>query len=330
MAGTTNFVQHNPSAANQEPDSTFDSDSLTTGGIGEDAIMPSAWMNKRWYQDSTFIFAFATMLAAKGYSTSDANPSTLAAVLANVLTNADILPAQIPVTFSPTPTFDCSKANGFSIVLAGNVTSSTVENLSVGQIVTFFIVSSSPGVFTFAWPSNVVDPPNVQTESEGNLLTWQCVSDGTSLYPLSTFMNTLQIQIGEAAAAAAAAQSTANTANTNALDALTDIADLEVTATFSGSPTGGRALNTTYTNTDSGPRLVFGYANTSGSSVGRLTANIGPSAPSTTIWANENTASVSGAPVGFCFVVPAGYQYTLQSSGDITGLGAWTETLLGV
>src|SRR5487761_1455215 len=113
MAGSSNFLQHNPTAANQEDDSTYAGDSTRTGGIGVDQIMPSPWMNKIWYQSSTFIAAFAGALANKGYNLSDANLSTLEAVLANVLTTADTKPAQITVPFSPTPTFDCSTANGF-------------------------------------------------------------------------------------------------------------------------------------------------------------------------------------------------------------------------
>lgn len=187
---TTNFVQHNPTAANQEPDSSFDSNSLTTGGIGVDAIMPSDWMNKRWYQDSTFIAAFCQMLATKGYTTSDANITTLAATLANVVTNADLKPAQITVPYSATPTFDASKANGFRIDLGGNVNSSSLINGAPGQIVTFFIVSGSPGNFSFAWPGNVNNAGNVQTQSIGNLFTQSFITDGGNWFALENWLQT--------------------------------------------------------------------------------------------------------------------------------------------
>lgn len=201
--GSSNFLQHNPTAANQEDDATYAGDSTRTGGIGVDQIMPSPWMNKIWYQSSTFIAAFAGALANKGYNLSDANLPTLEAVLANVLTNADTKPAQIVVPFSPTPTFDCSKANGFRIDLTSNVTSSNLINVPVaGTIVTFYIVSTSPGNFSFVWPIHVQNPGNVQNQSNGNLYTESFISDGTNLYPLEgllqifqTYINTLNGQV---------------------------------------------------------------------------------------------------------------------------------------
>lgn len=185
---TTNFVQHNPTAANQEPDAAFDSNSLTTGGIGVDAIMPSDWMNKRWYQDSTMIAALAQMLATKGYSTSDANISTLASVLSNIVTNNDLKPAQITVPYSATPTFDASRANGFRIDLGGNVNGSFIINGTPGQIVTFFIVSRSPGNFSFAWPGNVQNAGNVQTQSIGNLFTQSFITDGGNWFAMENWL----------------------------------------------------------------------------------------------------------------------------------------------
>ena len=57
-------------------------------------------------------------------------------------------------TFSATPTFDCSLGDSFSITVTGNVTSSTLSNVTPGQRLTFWIKQSGGG-FTFAWPSNV-------------------------------------------------------------------------------------------------------------------------------------------------------------------------------
>lgn len=193
MSGTSNFLQHNPTAANQEIDSVYVTDSTRQGGISVDQIMSSEWMNKVWYQSSTFIAAFAGALANKGYTLSDANLSTLEAVLANVLTNADTKPIQITVPFSPTPTFDCSQAQGFYFNLTANVTSSTLINVPPsGSIVTFFIVSTNPGNLTFAWPVNIVYPGNVQTESNQNLYTQAFISNGVELYPLEGVLGVLQ------------------------------------------------------------------------------------------------------------------------------------------
>lgn len=79
MAGSTNFVQINPTAANQQSDSTFDSYSLTTGGVGVDAILPSPWLNKAWFQSSTFVAALAAVIAnfGPGYTITDTSISAL-------------------------------------------------------------------------------------------------------------------------------------------------------------------------------------------------------------------------------------------------------------
>lgn len=155
MAGSTNFVQHNPTEANQQPDFTFDADSLTTGGIGTDAIMPSDWMNKRWYQDSTFVAAFAQMMANKGYAMSDSNIGTLVSILSAVVTDSDLKPNMVAVNYSPTPTFNGALANGFSIdISSGNVTSSTAVNCAFYQVYTFQIYN--PTNHSFAWPANFI------------------------------------------------------------------------------------------------------------------------------------------------------------------------------
>jgi hypothetical protein len=89
MPGSSNFLQHNPTEANQESDGTYSIEVLRTGGIPVDAILPSAWLNKIWYQCTTMVAALAQMMAAKGFVISDANLNTLAGVLSNILTWAD-------------------------------------------------------------------------------------------------------------------------------------------------------------------------------------------------------------------------------------------------
>lgn len=88
MAGTTNFVQVNPTAANQMNDATYDSNTLTTNGIGVDAILPSPWLNKVWFQASTFITALAAVIAGwgTGYTITDASISALQTQLTNFFT----------------------------------------------------------------------------------------------------------------------------------------------------------------------------------------------------------------------------------------------------
>lgn len=93
---TTNFLQWNPNAANQESDATYGSDSQRSGGAGVGSIFASVLANKLFYQLSIFVTALATALRNKGYTTTDGatSPSTalaaLTAVLANLVTNADL------------------------------------------------------------------------------------------------------------------------------------------------------------------------------------------------------------------------------------------------
>jgi hypothetical protein len=88
MAGSTNFIQTNPSAANQEDDATYAADSLTTGGVGVDDILPSPWLNKVWFQPSTFVCALAYVIAnwGSGFTITDTSLATLKTNLLNFLT----------------------------------------------------------------------------------------------------------------------------------------------------------------------------------------------------------------------------------------------------
>lgn len=66
-----------------------------------------------------------------------------------------IVTTPLTVTFSATPTFDCSQASIFIITLTGNVTSSTLANALAGQLIIFKIIQDGAGGHTFAWPANV-------------------------------------------------------------------------------------------------------------------------------------------------------------------------------
>jgi hypothetical protein len=222
MAGTTNILQWNPTAANQETDSEYLADSQRAGGATNPSVFEAELANKLFFQCTTYVAALFQAFANKGFTTSDSNLSTLTAQCANFLTSADIKPAQVQVPFSPNPVFDCNLANGFRIDLSGNVTSSTLVNAPPsGSVITFYIVSNSPGNYSFAWPGNVLFARNVKTESQGNLLTEQFISDGTNLYPAENFLNTLS-------GLTAAAQNSANTA-------LAQIAALNFAATLASN-----------------------------------------------------------------------------------------------
>jgi hypothetical protein len=96
---STNFVVFNPGCANQESDATYASDATRTGGYATDQIVPSPLLNKATYQPSIGITALMQSLVAKGYSPNDGSAApasalaNLVAVLANIMTNADVLTA---------------------------------------------------------------------------------------------------------------------------------------------------------------------------------------------------------------------------------------------
>lgn len=117
MAGSSNFQQFNPNATNQLTDAEYTSDATRSSGAANPSVFPSETANKLFYQLSTFIYAMAQMLANKGYVLSDANAATLSAVLANMMTAADMAPyapkASPALTGAPTtPTPAQSSADG--------------------------------------------------------------------------------------------------------------------------------------------------------------------------------------------------------------------------
>src|ERR1700761_6895631 len=124
MPASTNFLQWNPIKANQQNDGTYLTDATRTGGISTGSIFSSALADKAFYQWSTFVAAFCIMMQNKGFTTSDADIEALAAVLANVITTADLgyLNNIITVAYSPNPVFDASQGNQFFMLLSGNVT----------------------------------------------------------------------------------------------------------------------------------------------------------------------------------------------------------------
>jgi hypothetical protein len=86
---STNFLPINPNANNQDSDSAYSADGFRQNGGATNAIVPSTFINKAWYQSGNFIYAFALMMVAKGYSPNDgsADPATAIANLVGVLTN---------------------------------------------------------------------------------------------------------------------------------------------------------------------------------------------------------------------------------------------------
>jgi hypothetical protein len=146
MGAETNFLQWNNGGVNQETDPEYLADPLRLGGAPTDAILPSPVFNKALYQLTTFVAAFCNMLALKGINTSDSDIAVLTAALSNVVIDTDLSTPIVAVTYSPTPTLNCTKVNGFYLALTGN---SNVRvqpgSLSNGQIVTMIYRQDGAG-----------------------------------------------------------------------------------------------------------------------------------------------------------------------------------------
>lgn len=151
------FLQINPNLNNSESDSVYLSDALRVNGIPEDAIFPSLLANKIFYQSSTFIAAFATMMANKSFPINDGGGTTggfnaLVAQLTNVVCKSDLASAIITVPYASSMTF--SGASGYYTQLTGNVASASLPSPSLGAL-TFVIAQDATGNRTFAWPAGL-------------------------------------------------------------------------------------------------------------------------------------------------------------------------------
>ena len=183
MAGSTNFQQWNPNAANQESDAAYTADSARSAGVVDGSVFDAETANKLFYQLSTGLTALMLAMAGKGFVTSDANLNQLVSVLSNILTTADQKAQLQVVPFGASLTFDCSQANGFQVTLAGNVTSAVVENAAPGQIVTFVLIQDGAGGHTF--PTEVPgDAPIDGTPNITNARQYIARADG-SLRPIT-------------------------------------------------------------------------------------------------------------------------------------------------
>lgn len=152
--GSTNFLQFNPTQSNMENDAAYTTDPTRTGGAGVDAIWPSPSANKSLYQITTFVAALAQALANKGYVLSDANIATLTAVLANVLTTADVRANLQFLAYAPTLSCNVNLYLGFQVNLIGNL-ALTIPGVRAGDRVAFIFTQDATGGRTVAWPANV-------------------------------------------------------------------------------------------------------------------------------------------------------------------------------
>lgn len=337
MAGTSNFIQWNPSQTNQETDAEYTADSLrSAGAIG--GVFPSATGNKLYYQVSTMVAALAGMLAAKGYSTSDSSLSTLEGVLANLLTNADMKSPMTTVAYSSSPSFNCASYNGFSMTLTGN-TAPTFSGVSAGQTIALVFVQDSAGSHTVTYPSAVVggaqpDPSansvSVQMFEADTGLTLRAIgpmvsSNGMGGLPISAVNPASGAFTSLTANTPATTDNSTNVATTAFVNAL-----LNSRATTMNVVTGSRAFSTVYQNTSGYGMLVAASANTTGG-VGQgfnLNGKVGSSSTYLQLIASNSVTNSAGA-AGVTFKVPPGYYYWVEWTNDggspSPAISSWVE-----
>jgi hypothetical protein len=185
---STNLLQWNPTAANQESDAAYTADSQRAGGATEPSVFRAVLANKAYYQWSTFLTALFTAFANKGFTTSDASLSTLTAQCANFLTTADVRTGIRAVTYATSMTLDCSLADGFEVLLTGNVTALNIVNAVLGQSVTLVFVQDGVGGRTVAFPTNVKNPGTPSTVAgETSVQTFKILTD-LNLHPTTPVM----------------------------------------------------------------------------------------------------------------------------------------------
>lgn len=90
MPGTNNFLEFNPTGANQENDGTYAADAQRLGGATSPSLFAATLANKAFFQWSRMVVAVAQMMANKGYNMSDAVLNNLINSLSNIVTNADV------------------------------------------------------------------------------------------------------------------------------------------------------------------------------------------------------------------------------------------------
>ena len=325
--GSTNFLQFNPTQANQENDAAYLTDATRTGGAAVDGIWPSNSANKTLYQVSTFIAAFGQMMANKNFNVSDASLATLTSVLANVLTTADIPGGLQVVGWSGSIALNAALYSGFQIPLQGATTLS-ISGQVAGQIIGLIFVQDATGGRTVTFPVNSAggvqpDPtPNIVSAQLFKVMstgTLQAVGPNVSSSAMSGPLNAVTLTIAGAAPLGYVPTG-------DGTHYVPQTGPANVTPNF---VTGARAFNTQYQNTGANPMLV--------SVVGSLNLGVGHNASAyALIGAGSASNPVSGNSVtngpgyaGVTFQVPPGWYYEVQTdvftdTNSLT-LVAWTE-----
>ncbi len=149
---STNFLQWNPGATNQETDTQYSGDAQRSGGFQTNQLVPSPLLNKALFQASTMVTALANALVNAGYSPEDTTLATLTTLIETALSLNSGLQN---LAFTATPAWNAASNSTFTMTLTGNVTSMTLTGVSPGQLITFIWTQDATGGRTVAYPATV-------------------------------------------------------------------------------------------------------------------------------------------------------------------------------
>lgn len=144
----------------------------------------SAQANKLWRQ-SSMVAACVANFIANLLNINVLDDGDLTSLITN-FTNAVKAAANsartgvVSVAYSATPQFDASLGDAFEIILTGNVTSSTLVNVTPGQSLKFIIKQDATGGRTFVGP--VASFPNIDTTASKVNIQNLCVDSGSNVY----------------------------------------------------------------------------------------------------------------------------------------------------
>lgn len=181
---TTDYLPFATSGtANVDTQANYNNSTYQQNGFTNGIAQPFQ-ANKVWRQSSMVAAAWATiaMQLLNQNVPDDGNLTNLIAQLKACIKFAGL--ALQVVTFSANPTFDASQALDFEMTLTGNVTGSSLINLTAGQELTFIIHQDGTGSRTFVPPSNL---PLATIDPGANKTTVQQfkVSSSLALYPIT-------------------------------------------------------------------------------------------------------------------------------------------------
>lgn len=330
---TTNLLPWNPTAVNQETDAEYLADSQRAGGATDPSVFLSVLANKAFYQWSTYLTALFQAFAAKGFTTSDSNLSTLTAQCANFLTTADVVPAVVNVPYAATVTLNAATADGFYIQnMTGPLTIVAVNGLTPGQIIAMQYQQDSAGGRAVTFPSSFVGA--VQPDPAPNAVSLQLFDYDANTGFLRAFGPLISAN-GAWFPAGINAATTAIVGGLLTTGSITLAAGAPMGAVLIGDGskfaskqyavnvvTGSRFLTTIYQNTTTAPMDVFGSVGTGGGT-GTATIKIGNGTPPSN---NVQFVSigVGGTESAFNFSVPVGWYYQMIVDVNV-GIRTWCE-----